>query len=362
MTALSIGVIFGFQPIMTTLIAWPFMAFQFICLSLSAISFYFLVQYAQTANRVRLWQALVFGYLTMHTLGTGLAVSLSVLFTATLLIALRWYSVPDRKLLQLLKSLVPVYIVSILTAGHAILMTIGITPDTESEKVSLLTTAIRFGGLLIEMLHNSLKYLWAPGGLSLPELRGLEADSVYGWGLVLLVMTAVISHCLKYLKAPADDQSLVRIVLLTAPSLTLCLIVAMISYRAQTVADDDILISYIIGDRYLIFSSFFGFLFCVGLFLNSKQAFSKTAVACLVIAASVSLAGNTTFMLTTAREIWPTKNISHTQFWNDLKEAQRSDPEFQSDYWDQSVQPVTELDATRLSFKPLIERQLQHEK
>ena len=65
------------------------------------------------------------------------------------------------------------------------------TDHLDSEKVSLTTSGVRFGGILIEMLHASLNYIWAPGELVFPSLRGLRADSIYGWGLVLIIISLV---------------------------------------------------------------------------------------------------------------------------------------------------------------------------
>jgi len=92
---------------------------------MSALSFYYLIQFAQTANRVQLWKSLGFGYFTMHALGTGLSISLSVLFTSTLLITLRWYSTGSLKPSQLFKSLIPVICVATLTVVHAYFMVRG---------------------------------------------------------------------------------------------------------------------------------------------------------------------------------------------------------------------------------------------
>lgn len=359
---ISVAIIFGFQPIITKLVAWPFLAFQLMCLSFSAISFCCLIQFAQNENRVRLWQALIFGYLTMHIVGTGLAISLSVLFTSTLLILLRWYSRAPLKLSPLLKSLIPVFLVSLLTLVHAFIMVISVSNQLGFERVSLITSGIRFGGILIEMLHASLNYLWAPGGLPWPMMRGLETDSVYGWGLVLIIIAVLISQIYKFLKAPSGD-SLVRISFLSLPFLTLILIVSMIIYRAQYTEDESsaALIGYIIGARYLVFSSFFGFLFCLGLFLKSKIVFSKTVASTFVIAAIVSLAGNTTFMLTVAPEIWPTNLISHSEYWNEILDEIQSNPDQNHPNWNKSMKPVTlEYDtSTRLTFQPLIEKQLK---
>lgn len=356
--SVSIAIIFGFQPIVTNLVAWPFMAFQFICLTLSAISFLYLIKFAQTNHPVHLWVALGFGYLTMHSMGTGLAISLSALFTSTLLIALKWYGTGLRKPSQILKLLIPVFFVTILTIGHAYIMVKGVADALESEKVSLATSGVRFGGILIEMLHASVNYIWAPGGLAWPMMRGLETDSVYGWGLVLIIGTIVISQIFKFLKEP-DSETFVRIAILTLPSLTLFLIVGMIIYRGQSYEDKNALINYIIGTRYLIFSSFFGFLFCTGLFLKSKIVLSKTVISTLAIAAIVCLAGNTTFMVTIAPEIWPTNLISHTKYWNDVLSSLETDSDYKSANWNKPMSSVTEFDYTPLNFRTLIEKQLK---
>jgi len=138
----------------------------------------------------------------------------------------------------------------------------------------------------------------------------------------------------------------------------------MIIYRGQTSEDENILIGYIIGDRYLIFSSFFGFLFCTGLFIKSKIDISKTVVALFAIAAVVSLAGNAIFMATIAPEIWPNKSISHSEYWKDILNSVQSDPDPDPDSpnWNISTRPVTEFEYPRWWFRSVIEKQLSSKK
>ncbi|QDU16712.1 hypothetical protein CA11_45450 [Gimesia maris] len=356
LTGLAIAIVFGFQPIISTLIGWPFMGIQFLCLSVSLFSFLYLFEFTQSGRRLHLYLALGLAYLTMHIFGTGLAISLSVLFTATLLITLKWSQTSDDKL-ALVKSFIPVFVVSALTLGHTYLMLKG-ELHTDAENVSFFTSITRYGAILIEFLHTSLRYIWAQGGCHQPEMRGMETDSIYGWGLVIIVLITIFSSINTYLKKPSDEL-LMWISILTLPTITLLIIVAMITYRIQSEPSHNVIIGYINTDRYLIFSSFCGLVYCLGLFLRSNIKITTSVAAAFCIAAVFSIAGNAVFMHKVPHIVWPEKSISHEEYWNEILHSVQANPDHQNASWNQSMSVVTVFDLTPLDFQALIEKQLK---
>jgi hypothetical protein len=357
LAGISIAVIFGFQPIVTTLVSWPFMAIQLFCLSLAILSFLYLVKFSNSNSRTHLWLALVLAYSTMHVFGTGLAISVSVLFTATILIALRWYVAGEEKSV-LRQSLTPVFVLLTFTIIHTVLMVRSVGGTPPSESVSIGVSIARYGAIFIELLHTSLRSIWAQGGILNPEMRGMGADSCYGWGLIFILSVTIFSLIHSYLKTPSE-KALSRITMTMLPTLTLIIIVGMITYRIRTEPSNNVLIGYINTDRYLIFSSFCGLVFIAGLYLISKVKLSASSAAAFLTAAIVCVCGNAVFMHKVPYIIWPEKLISHTDYWNGILNSVKDDTDYQSANWNQSMKTVTDFDITPLTFQQLIENDLE---
>lgn len=357
LAGISIAVIFGFQPIVTTLVSWPFMAIQLFCLSLAILSFLYLIKFSNSNSRTHLWLALVLAYSTMHVFGTGLAISVSVLFTATILIALRWYVAGEEKSV-LRQSLTPVFVLLAFTIIHTVLMVRSVGGTPPSESVSIGVSIARYGAIFIELLHTSLRSIWAQGGILNPEMRGMGADSCYGWGLIFILSVTMFSLMHSYLKTPSE-KALSRITITMLPTLTLIIIVGMITYRIRTEPSNNVLIGYINTDRYLIFSSFCGLVFIAGLYLISKVKLSASSAAAFLTAAIVCVCGNAVFMHKVPYIIWPEKLISHTDYWNGILNSVKDDTDYQSANWNQSMKTVTDFDITPLTFQQLIENDLE---
>tara|TARA_R110002074_G_scaffold14249_3_gene49541 strand:- start:780 stop:1682 length:903 start_codon:yes stop_codon:yes gene_type:complete len=293
----------------------------------------------------------------MHAFGTGLAISVSVLFTATILIALRWYVAGEEKSV-LRQSLTPVFVLLAFTIIHTVLMVRSVGGTPPSESVSIGVSIARYGAIFIELLHTSLRSIWAQGGILNPEMRGMGADSCYGWGLIFILSVTIFSLMHSYLKTPSE-KALSRITITMLPTLTLIIIVGMITYRIRTEPSNNVLIGYINTDRYLIFSSFCGLVFIAGLYLISKVKLSASSAAAFLTAAIVCVCGNAVFMHKVPYIIWPEKLISHTDYWNGILNSVKDDTDYQSANWNQSMNTVTDFDITPLTFQQLIENDLE---
>lgn len=122
---------FLFQPFMLEMVLWPFMVFQLLTLTLTAISASSLTQYVQ-CPRPRTFLAFVFlAYSTMHVFGVGAAVSVAALATALCALATQSiYNTISDSGWQF--CYVGLFAVAMLTFGHGLIMTVGTTPPSPS--------------------------------------------------------------------------------------------------------------------------------------------------------------------------------------------------------------------------------------
>jgi hypothetical protein len=115
------GAFFLFQPFMLEMVSWPFIFFQLLALTLTAISASSLAQYVQEP-RPRTSLAFVFlAYSTMYVLGVGVAVSVAPLATAACVLAAQsisnTISDSDKRICY-----VGLFTVAILTFGHGFIV------------------------------------------------------------------------------------------------------------------------------------------------------------------------------------------------------------------------------------------------
>ena len=120
--AFCVTAIFMLQPLMLDLASWPFMIMQILFMALFLLAAYHLISFGRTpAKASSLWLATACGYGTMHCLGTGLAVALSLIACLIVLLILSYCDHGElreqrRHLIWTLTAL------SILTSVHALMM------------------------------------------------------------------------------------------------------------------------------------------------------------------------------------------------------------------------------------------------
>ena len=334
----SVAIFFIAQPIFLDLAAWPFMAFQFICLALMGAASMFLVRFIVGRRTADLTGFLLSAYSTMHASGVGAAISAAALVTSLILIAI-FYLEKNRGCRETKSRLIIWVVAAILTVGHGLLMVssdglipsaqlaidavsegagvLAVSSDTSIPKiaVSLAHSATRYGALFEGSVDSSIRSLWANGGYVWPRLDIVGMQSVYGAGMVLVFLFVVIGLGAKYVqqKKPTD---LVSFGICAFAFSSLLIYTSLVIFRLRTDPDDAALLAYFIGARYLVFPTFFLVVFGVGLSLQASKKFGAVSTAVALTLACTALTAEIVFARTLMPDLWPHLKVNHQATWD----------------------------------------------
>lgn len=312
---ISLALFYIAQPIYLDLVAWPFMVFQILSLAVMGASCFFMVKFCVQKQTSDFAKFLFFAYATMHIFGVGLAMSVAALCTGLLmLLALRLGPETDTRHSR---SRWLVFFTALLfTTVHASIMTS--TDDASSiymHPVSTIHTANRFGALFEGTFGFSLKSLWANGGYVWPRLDLVAAQGIYGLTLFLVLLIVVTSIGVRYIRQ-RDPADFVSFALSCISLFSLAAYVALIIFRLRYEPDDGVLISYLIGGRYLVFPTFFLVIMALAFSLQLKHRFGYWFAIASVTVAIASLVGTFNFSRGLLQQLWPHLTVNHEQAWN----------------------------------------------
>ena len=342
----SVATFFIAQPIFLDLAMWPFMAFQFICLALMAVSAMFLMKFAESRKTQDLAGFLYSAYAAMHASGVGAAVSAAALATALILILI--YHLDEGAGLRKTKSRIIVFAVAaIVTCGHGFIMVAGdhstpgadvaidalqgrtIMVDSYQEPpvkspIALSQSAVRYGLLFEGSLDSSIRSLWANGGYVWPRFDVAKMQGAYGFGALLVFAFLAFGFLISYYKKK-DSTDLV-VFCITFFSLS-CLVIytGLVVFRLRTEADDAVLLNYFIGARYIIYPAFFIVVFSMGLGLRSVRVFPLASPLIAVAIALTAIIAEVVFAKTIMPSIWPHLTLNHQGAWNNAVHGARNE-------------------------------------
>jgi len=315
---------FLFQPFMLEMVSWPFMVFQLLALTLTAVSASSLAQYVQNP-RPRTFLAFVFlAYSTMHVSGVGAAVSVAALATAACVLTAQsisdTISDSDRRICY-----VGLFAVAILTVGHGLIMTVETSPASPpGGPLTLQFQAARFFSLLMDSSYAATRAMWANGGFPWPRLDVQRIEAVYGFGLAASV-AMILLGLLCRAASTGDRQCLASFATTAYPCVALLAYTMLIATRLRGQSEPNAVLAYLIGGRYLLFPSFFIFLTAVSL---SRSLFSSTPLFCTTLPGVLTLTaaiGTAVFATTEMPRIWPHTQVDTAAEWQAIVSTARSE-------------------------------------
>lgn len=333
----SVATFFIAQPIFLDLAMWPFMAFQFICLALMAVSAIFLMKFATNRKTQDLAGFLYSSYATMHASGVGAAVSAAALATALILIFI--YHLDEKSGLRKTKSrIIVLAIAAIFTSGHGLFMVAGehSTPGADiaidalqgrtimvdsyreppiKSPIALSQSAVRFGLLFEGSVDSSIRSLWGNGGYVWPRLDVAKMQGAYGFGGLLVFALLAFGFLVSYYKNK-DGADLVAFCITFFSLSCLVIYTGLVVFRLRTESDDAVLLNYFIGARYIIYPAFFIVIFSIGLSLRSVKMFPVATPSIAVVIALTAIIAEVVFTETIMPSIWPHLTLNHQGAWN----------------------------------------------
>jgi hypothetical protein len=315
--AAALGTFFLCQPIMLEILSWPFMAMQLIALALTAASIASLASYV-TSHRVSHFAWFIgLAYGSMHFFGVGLAISLAAIVTAGSLSI--WLGVFGRRERAIL------VIATLATAGHAFMMLHnGTVPAQMGEPLSIAGNLSRFGMVLMDSIYAALRSMWASGGFVWPRMDVMGSEAVYGFGLMATFAMLLIGVLVKSRVERRTDLLVPASVTLYA---FLCLLayIAMVVARLRAVPSDDILLTYLIGPRYVIFPSAFLFMAGAAWVPFIVRRLGRVGTGVVVMASITAAVGTLVFAHASMPVIWPYTVVDSQQGWNAAVEKARAE-------------------------------------
>ncbi|WP_439684876.1 hypothetical protein MNJPNG_05040 [Cupriavidus oxalaticus] len=325
--ALSVGVFtaafFLCQPMMLELVTWPFMALQILMLATMAAAGGMLMAFVKTSRIPAFASFLVLSYSTMHIFGVGAATSASALATAG---AVLWLlrdedDISPEGLRAAAKWMA---VAAAMTAVHAVVMVKGAnTPSATGDAVSMTENVRRFGWLLMDSIYAGLRAMWASGGMQWPDMRVGDIEAVYGWGMFMGGLCLVLSAAARY-RATRDRLHLASFALIAYPFMAMVTYVALVTFRMRIVPDEQVLLSYFIGSRYVIFPSFYLFLMGMGVLLSMTVALQRGIVPLSAVAAAAAIGGTAVFANGFMNTVWPYAKVDTEAAWRQAVEGARA--------------------------------------
>lgn len=356
--AFCVTAVFMLQPLMLDLVSWPFMMMQILFIALFLLAAYHLISFGRTpAKASSLWLATACGYGTMHCLGTGVAVALSLIACLLVLLILSYCDHGElreqrRHLIWTLTAL------SILTSVHALMMLRTPDVDVSTTGVGIVEAVRRLGGLFPAILFNSVRAMWAPQGFPWPNAKAIGSDAVYGWAMISMLLAIGIHLLREYSLNPTGEKLSTLLVYLYAV-LTLLVIINLIVFRTSSNFDIEILLSYLIGGRYLILIGICLLVIVAVLGMNGRPWHSGLTVSLSIMIAITGLVGNFVFAREMMPSIWPNTLISHSKVWDAATAYVRQAVTAGGPVEDVNMDKVSIEFRFRLStFEPLLRRSL----
>lgn len=333
----SVAVVFIAQPIFLDLAMYPLMAFQFICLTLMAVSAICLMRFVASRKTQDLCGFLFASYAAMHASGVGAAISAAALATAAALVLIFHFDKMPRAG-KTKPALIAIAVAAVLTAGHGLLMVAGdsSTPGSDAVIIALENRSlmadfhrelpikpplsagqnlVRFGALFEGVVDSSIRSLWANGGYVWPRLDVAKIQAVYGFGTLLVFVGLVVGFLARYFRQ-RNSADLVAFALTVFSLSCLVIYAGLIVFRLRAEPDDAVLLSYFVGARYIIFPVFFLVLFGIGLILRAVSNFPFATPSIFIIIAVSALIAEAVFAKTYLPSVWPGLTLNHQRAWN----------------------------------------------
>ena len=311
--ALAATALLVFQPYMTDFIAWPFMIFQLLWLTLTSLVLLCLIKIVERPTQKHWpWLVIVAAYGSLNVLGLGL---ITVAAAATVLGGLLHWEYRNNRSKRLA---IPLAVLLVVSASHALLMLVLAHAETipfRERFPHLLSGAFGFiPGFAIAAIRAVFSSRLVP-------IDGLQLwpDWPYGLAFVAIMIASVIAIFLRTVRNPQSTSARRGIfVLATFGALSFIALVGLIAVRELTHPSPDGFGDYFVGSRYLIPAQFalLGFLILLVIRANAvPMAVSLLANFFLFFSA---IAGNAQFRKNVYPKVEPKSVVSHARAWQSI--------------------------------------------
>lgn len=297
--AIAIASCFAFNPFVIEMLSWPFMWFQFVCLTGMAVSLCFLLAFIKEPSHGRAFGVTLPAYASIHFLGIGLAISASAL--ATLFIA-------SMCLRQSRKAIPAIVVGLVLTAIHSIPSVMD--GGGATGPIRVVDSIARYFTLFIEQPIAAVRATFATPWLPFPALSVIKTQSVLGAG-VFVVVGACLSQKWSRAFLSKDQASIASASALTFAFLAFCAICLLSVARLRAETDNAALVAFVIGGRYLIFPIFCAFLAAPVIIQPKTSARILAPIVTVVFAISAVV-----FVRDVVPNLWPDRTLSHREMWH----------------------------------------------
>jgi len=294
--------IFIFRPLGIEFLVFPFLSLQILCLSLALIGMRSLVRFARLGDAKDFKICLVFGYLTMHYFGMGLAFSVATLSTLTILMS------AQKQLLKLNQK--SFYIILGATLIHAILM-LRTNHEEAPRVIGTIGFLARTGYLFLMSIFFSFRSFWGYD-TAWPSDQDIYAISILGWATLITIFYIF----LRFFRELKSTKIKINSFALTLHLFTLYLIyVLLVSYRTLNIQEISGIQVYLIGSRYILFPSVFIFIFTIFAILRLRIGRKELALFSSFFLVA-SILSNILFVRNVSPKVWPWMDINHSEIWN----------------------------------------------
>lgn len=290
--AAASAVLAGLNVTMATLLPWPFMALQLICMALAAFAGGFTIRFARSNAVADAWWACGLGYAAMHFNGVGLAGSLTALLLVAMIAGLARNRAATRALL----------VFGAITVVHAALMARG---QNSGMSIDLARLLFHFAVLYGVQLIQSVIYLLYPSNLPWGDFSGKGIV----FALVVDAVVVVVAIGLLVLVRRARWRALAVAGLF--PLIFHAFTVALEIARVGSAPGFDALMPFTFGGRYLCFPIF---AIAVGF---GALALNRPVAAMLIVVGLVWVpVTSAVWLRTKAPIVLPDMERSHQDMWN----------------------------------------------
>ena len=315
MAGIAGAIFFLYQPALIGLVTWPFMVCQLLALSIMVLSGFFLMRYLRTRASSNFAGFIFAAYATMHASGVGGATSIGALIAGAVMIWLM-RSTGEIDAVGARSACRFLVIAGVLTGGHTVMMTVGANVPAEAgTPLSIVEDIRRFGWLFVGSLYAGIRELWGGGQLQWPDRRLGTTEAVYGITLLLLGSALLTSLGTRY-RATRDAIQLACFALIAYPLTTMVIYVAMITFRLRATHDEQILLSYLVGERYVIFPALYLFIMAGVATIILLYSLGQRGIFIMFIAAFGAIFGAAEFTYKVMPTIWPWTQILAEPIWD----------------------------------------------